>query len=399
MYLVKLLGNLPASLNIVVNAEQLIVVGNTCREQRQYAQALAYYAQAFVLDHNNASAWNNYGNVIREMGYPERAIPFLQQCLAIDPSHSTAKFNLAVAYLLMGDYDKGWQAYESRWQFEHLNGQLPEFKQPRYAGQSLEGKTILVLGEQGLGDTVQFVRYVWALKGRGANVILVVPSQMVSMFRFTNILTNVLAFDDPLPEFDYWTPIMSLPFLFNEKLSRLLSPLQYIEPDKDLSLQWKERFGKKVRLRVGIAWSGRRDTWINQHKSVPFDLICNLIKSNPQYQWINLQVDATFEESQKLQSLGVELYPGAITCMADTAALIDNLDVVIAIDSLIGHLAGAMAKPTWIMLNAYAVDWRWLLNRNDSPWYPSVRLFRQPSYDNWLPVIDRVAKHLDLFKV
>lgn len=384
---------------MAMDIEHLITQGNAYRESNQPQEALRCYSQAFAEDFNNTSAWNNYGNVIREMGYPERAVPFLQQCLAIDPNHRTAQFNLSVAYLLMGDYERGWPAYESRWRFEHLDGTLPQFKQPRWTGQDLTNKRIMVIGEQGLGDTVQFARYVSALKGQGAHVILSVPAQMTQLFGPGHTIDHTVAFGEPLPEFDYWAPMMSLPGVLQERLPNILAPLHYISSDSTRSAAWREKFGRKLRLRVGIAWSGRRDTWINRHKSVPFEHVESLIARNPQYQWVNLQIDATDDESKRLSALGVDLFPGAISSMSDTAALIDQMDVVIGVDSLISHLAGAMARPAWIMLNQYAVDWRWLLNRNDSPWYPTARLFRQPTMGDWSTVMDRLHQHLELFKI
>jgi ADP-heptose:LPS heptosyltransferase len=150
---------------------------------------------------------------------------------------------------------------------------------------------------------------------------------------------------------------------------------------------------------VGVSWSGRKDTWIHQHKSVPFGQIVNLIQACPEYQWVNLQIDCDAEESQILQELGVGTYPGTITCMADSAALIMCMDVVISVDTAVSHLAAALGKSTWVMLNQYGQDWRWLLNRADSPWYPTVKLFRQPTMGNWGPVITQITRHLDLFKI
>ena len=150
-----------------MSVEHLIEQGNQRRAENQPAQALACYAQAFVTDFNSAAAWNNYGNVIREMGYPDRAIPFLEQAVRIDPDHATARFNLAVALLLAGDYEQGWRAYESRWNFEHLAGTLPAYRQPRWQGEDLQGRTILIIGEQGLGDCIQFVRYMEPLQALG----------------------------------------------------------------------------------------------------------------------------------------------------------------------------------------------------------------------------------------
>ena len=381
-----------------MDTEHLIAQGNTHREQHQPDLALACYAQAFVQDPEHTGAFNNYGNVMREMGFPDRAQPFLEHAIRLDPASETARFNLAVCYLLQGDYARGWPAYEDRWNYQHLKGTLPNFTQPRWTGQELANKTVLVIGEQGLGDTIQFVRFCTDLVRKGAQVVLVVDPGLVSLFGSSPGM-QVLAFDQELPGFDYWIPIMSLPEQLGITLSTLDSPLNYLAISPAALTPWQQRLGPRRRLRVGVSWSGRKDTWIHQHKSVPFAQIVNMIQACPEHQWVNLQIDCNEEESQILQELGVATYPGTISCMADSAALIMCMDVVISVDTAVSHLAAALGKSTWIMLNQYGQDWRWLLNRSDSPWYPSAKLFRQPSMGNWGPVITQITRHLELFKI
>lgn len=382
-----------------MDTELLIAHGNTHRAQRRPDLAIANYAQALIQDPESVSAFNNYGNVLREMGFPDRAQPFLEHAIRLNPVHETARFNLAVCFLLMGNYKRGWPAYEDRWEFEHLKGSLPNFTQPRWKGEDVTGKTILVLGEQGLGDTLQFVRFCNNLCDSGAKkVILAVAPTLVSLLTGNNQI-EVVPSTSTLPEFDCWTPIMSIPGFLEITLDNLNSPLSYIVPNHAIVAQWNKRLGFKKKLRVGFSWSGRRDTWINEHKAVPFKYIADMIKRNPNYEWINLQVDANDEESAQLVELGCATYPGTIAEMADSAGLYACLDVVVSVDTAVSHLAAAMGKPTWIMLNHYGTDWRWLLKRNDSPWYPTVRLFRQPALDDWSSVIKQIERHLDLFKI
>ena len=381
-----------------MDTEHLIAQGNTHREQHQPDLALACYAQAFVQDPEHTGAFNNYGNVMREMGFPDRAQPFLEHAVRLDPTSETARFNLAVCYLLQGNYQQGWPAYEDRWNYQHLKGTLPNFPQPKWTGQELADKTVLVIGEQGLGDTIQFVRFCTALVHKGAQVVLVVDPGLVSLFGQSPGM-QVLAFNQELPGFDYWIPIMSLPGQLGTTLTTLDRSLNYLTINSAALTPWQQRLGPRRRLRVGVSWSGRKDTWIHQHKSVPFGQIVNMIRACPEYQWVNLQIDCNDEESQILQELGVGTYPGTITCMADSAALMMCLDVVISVDTAVSHLAAALGKSTWIMLNQYGQDWRWLLNRADSPWYPSVKLFRQPTMGNWGPVITQITRQLNLFKI
>lgn len=381
-----------------MDTEQLIAHGNTAREQHDPEQALAYYAQALTQDRRHAGAFNNYGNVLRETGDPAGAVPFLQRAIQLEPGNITAQFNLAVAWLLQGNYAQGWPQYESRWQYEHLAGTLPDFAQPRWTGQEVSGRTVLVIGEQGHGDNLQFIRFVGDLVSRGAKVVLVVDASLKPLLQGAAI-PDVRIFGEALPEFDFWVPIMSIPGVIGSTLQNLAPVHYYLTADAAQVAQWQQRLGPKRRLRVGFCWSGRRDTWINGHKAVPFAVMLELIQRNPTYEWINLQVDCTTEEEAALATAGVVTYPGTVQNFADTAALIMHMDVVLAVDTAVAHLAGALGRPVWVMLNQYGLDWRWLLDRDDSPWYATARLFRQPVQDDWTTVTDRIHKYLSWYKI
>ena len=360
------------------------------------------YAQAFIQDPNLGAAYNNYGNVVREAGFPERAIGFLKQALEIDPKDSVANFNLAVAYLLAGDLKNGWAQYETRWSFEHLDGMLPQFPQPRWEGQDLNGKTLLITSEQGHGDNIQFVRFVEQLGAKGAKVIVITDLGLSPLFR--NSLPaphQVCDLTTPIPtDFDYWTPVMSIPRLLGiDDYSKLPQKLQYLTATNASVATWHKRLGLKKKLRVGFAWTGRPDTWINQHKAIQFEKMLALIKRNPEYEWLNLQVGCSFEQEVALKEAGVSAWPGSIQNFDDTAGLIMLCDVVISVDTSVGHLAGALGRPWWLPLNQFGQDWRYLLVREDSPWYPSCRIFRQPSLGDWDTPLERIHSMLKLFKV
>jgi len=380
-----------------MNVEELIEAGNQARSDNKPLEALALYSQAFTLDPDNFSAWNNYGNVLRECARPDRAIPFLETALKIIPGQPTAEFNLAVSYLLMGDYTRGWPQYESRWNFEHLDGTLPNFKQPRWTGQDIKNKTVLVLGEQGHGDTIQFSRFINNLNDLGARVKLQANENVAPLFVGPGV--DVFTFTQDPGDFDYWVPIMSIPGALKITLDTLSKDLQYLGATTAKIKEWQERLGLKNKLRIGFAWSGRRDSWINRHKAMPFVEMLTLIKSCPDYEWYNLQLDCTPEEEEILATAGVKLFPGSIGNFSDTAGLVHHLDVVISVDTAIAHLSASLGRPTWIMLNAYALDWRWLLNRDDSPWYPSARLFRQPVMGDWKSVTKKIQQYLSWYKV
>ena len=382
-----------------MDTDFLIAQGNQHRSDRQYQEALKCYALAFVQDPESAAAWNNYGNVTRELGHPKRAIPFLQHSIELDPSNITAQFNLAVCYLLSGDYARGWPQYESRWNYEHLAGTEPQFSQPRWRGESLQGKTILVVGEQGHGDNIQFVRFLWNLHVMGAKIKLQVTDGLIPLLGRSSIIDLIGRYSDDMGEFDYWVPIMSIPGVLGITLDTLAKPVSYLNADSTLMQQWQQALGPKTRLRIGLCWSGRRDSWLNQHKAMPFEDVVRMIETNPQYEWINLQCDASPEEEAKLLELGVKTFPGHIQSFAETAALIMHMDVVVSVDTAVAHLAGALGRPLWLMLNKYSTDWRWLLDRDSSPWYSSARLFRQDDYGVWDNAVSKVTQFLSWFKV
>jgi Glycosyltransferase family 9 (heptosyltransferase)/Tetratricopeptide repeat len=384
------------------NTEQLIAQGNTYREQHLPEQALQQYATAMAADRGSSSAFNNYGNVLREIGDPAGAVPFLQRAIQLDPANVTHQFNLSVAYLLSGDYVRGWPAYEARHNFEHLKGTIPNYAWPVWNGEDLNGKTIFVRGEQGHGDIIQFVRFVQNLKNIGATVTVQVTNSLIPLIQSSEVGRNVrvIGYTEPPGDvFDYWVPIMSLPGKLNVRVDNLPTVIQYLTPDPALVADWRRNLGIKNKLRVGFAWSGRRDSWINQHKAMPFATILELIRSHVDYDWYNLQTDCTAEEEKELVSAGVHCFPGGVATFADTAALVANLDVVVSVDTATAHLAAALGKPTWVMLNNYAPCWRWLLNRDDTPWYATARLFRQPKMGDWNAVVEKIRLHLKLFKI
>jgi hypothetical protein len=382
-----------------MNSSELIEQGNQLRADRQPMAALKCYAQAFVDDPDSASAFNNYGNVLREIGQPQRAIPFLQHALVLQPDSATAQFNLAVSYLIQGDYVRGWPAYECRWNYEHLAGTQPQYAQPRWAGQDLRDRAILVIGEQGHGDNIQFMRFLFNLHAAGARVLFQVTDGLIPMLSGSNVVHWVGRYSDTPPEFDYWIPIMSLPGVLGITTENLPKVVSYLNAHQDLFQQWQQRLGPKKRMRVGFCWSGRKDNWLNTHKGMPFDQMMALVQNNPTYEWVNLQVDASPEEDAVLAALGVTRYPGTIGSFADTAALIAHMDVVLSVDTSIAHLSAALGRPTWLMLNWFAPCWRWMLNRDSSPWYSSMRIFRQPTQDDWPSVTKKIEQYLSWFKV
>jgi hypothetical protein len=383
-----------------MNINQLLEQGNQHRTDHQPELALKCYAAILGEDFNHGAAFNNYGNVLREMGYPARAIPFLHAACDIDPSNVTATFNLAVAHLLKGDYELGWAFYESRWRYEHMAGVKPKLPKPEWTGQDLKDKTILVVGEQGLGDQIQFLRFTANLQSADAKIKLVLSPGVKALFpEPAGNIIGIYESGEDLGDYDYWIPMMSIPRVIGLKLETIAHQLQYVAATPAKAQEWADRLGPKKRMRIGVCWSGRKDSWIHNHKAMPVEKMAELIRRNPEHQWINLNVDSTEEESQIIIDAGGECYPGTIQDFADTAGLMHHLDLVISVDTANAHLAGAMGRPVWIPLNAYGNCWRWLLKREDSPWYPSARLFRQPKMGDWDSVVNKLHKFLGFFKI
>lgn len=330
----------------------------------QLQEALWCYAQAFVLYPNLGLAYCNYGNILREMGYPKRAYKFLEMAIELEPDERIPPFNLALAHLAAGDLENGWELFEARWRFKHHEHLLLQHDKPQWEGESLKGKTLIVHCEEGDGDNIQFIRFIKPLEELGGNVIVQTEPQLKTLF--TASLSNVvLDTTESVPEHDYWTHILSLPRLLNVTYDNLPSIGKYLSPSRQP--KWKKLLGEGTKKRIGFCWKGRT-------KHIPFEVIREFIRLHPMYEWICLQSTATQEE---INELGVKNYFDNITDWNDTAGLIKHLDCVVSIDTGLAHLAGSMNIPTYLLLDKYKTCWRWLYNRNDSPWYPSMTLVRQ----------------------
>ena len=269
-----------------MNINQILDQGNQHRADHQPELALKCYAAVLGEDFNHGAAFNNYGNVLREMGYPARAIPFLHAAQDIDPSNVTAEFNLAVAYLLKGDYERGWAYYESRWRYEHMAGVKPQLPKPEWSGEDLKDKVILLVGEQGLGDQIQFLRFSANLQSVGAKIKLVVSPGVKTLFPTpTGGIIGIYEPGEDLGEYDYWISMMSIPRVIGLKLENIAHQLQYVAATPAKAQEWADRLGPKKRMRIGVCWSGRKDSWIHNHKAMPVEKMADLIRRNPQHQW------------------------------------------------------------------------------------------------------------------
>jgi tetratricopeptide (TPR) repeat protein len=401
-------------------------LGNALRNAGRGEEALASYARALALKPEYVEAWNNRANVLRELNRPEEALPDYERALALkpdyvdavlnrgivlnalnrheealacfarvlalQPDHAEAHYCVSLHRLLAGDFERGWQEYEWRWRV-HDAGTLARHAQPLWLGrEDLSGKTILLPAEQGYGDTLQFCRYAALVAGRGARVILEVQPPLKSLLARLAGPAQVLAQGDTLPPFDFHCPLMSLPLAFHTTLETIPAAAPYLTADPVRADAWRARLGSAPALRVGLAWSGRPTHRNDTNRSIPLVELAPLLESGASF--VSLQKELRACDQETLAAFpALRHYGDLLQDYADTAALIDCLDLVITVDTSVAHLAGALGKPVWILL-PFDPDWRWLLGREDSPWYPTARLFRQARLRDWGSVILRVRDAL-----
>jgi len=364
-------------------------LGNLFKEIGRLDDAVAVYAEAIRLQPDFGVAYCNRGNVQKEKHQFQLAIDCYGQATKLNPDFAEAHWNRSLVHLLIGDFEAAWPLFEWRWKAKKNNISLPDFKRPLWLGeQALTGKTILICWEQGFGDTIQFCRYVPLVQALGAKVLLVVPPSLVPLLKTLHGVDQVLGPDEPVSDFDYFCPLMSLPLAFHTTLSTIPDPSAYLHTDEERMQFWAAKFPQVDKKRVGIVWRGRGT---NKRASLP---LTELIEYLPKHlDYVCMQKDVTDTERDILAEQNMYCFDQEIVDFSDTAALCGLMDVVISIDTSAAHLAGAMGKPTWVLL-PHLPDWRWLLDRSDSPWYPSMLLYRQEQIGVWDPVLQRVAQDL-----
>lgn len=351
--------------------------------------SIAQFRQAASLRPDFASAWSNLANVLRDVGQVDEAVEAYRRAIAIQPDHADAHKNRAILSLLLGDYANGFLEYEWRWKCD--NAQLRRFDRPRWTGEDPAGKTIFVHEEQGYGDIIQFSRYARVLAERGAKVSFGCRPELVRLMSCCRGVQQVVAAGQTLPRFDLHCPLLSLPlFCGTRTLSDVPSQVPYFELTDGIAKPWKERFASSRRLRVGLCWAGNAQNRNDRYRSIPLEKFLPLTSAS-QVEFHSLQVGPASGAQQQVTGLTLVSHEPALKDFADTAALIAQLDLVISVDTAVAHLAGAMGKPLWVLLPA-APDWRWLLERSDSPWYPTARLFR--CRRDWDEVMGDVASEL-----
>ncbi|GAB3473005.1 hypothetical protein GCM10011496_19070 [Polaromonas eurypsychrophila] len=367
--------------------------GNALSDLRQFRAALESYNQAIALKADHAEAYNNRGSAFRDLQQPQAAIDSYDQAITLQPDYAKAHLNRSLCLLQMGDFEHGWEEYEWRWEDEALQKSVRQFTQPLWLGaEPLHGKTILLHAEQGFGDTLQFCRYARLVSDLGARVLLEVQAPLAGLLAELDGVAQVLKCGEPLPAFDCHCPLLSLPFAFKIRLDKLPAGASYLAPLPDKVAQWAARLGEKSTPRVGLVWSGSATHKNDRNRSVRLSEWLRFLPEGLQYVSLQKETRAEDKETLALNPHIVRL-DEEITDFSDTAALCEMMDVVVSVDTSVAHLACAMGKSTWIALPLNP-DWRWLLERSDSHWYPCAKLYRQEAAGDWDGVFRRIGTDL-----
>lgn len=380
------------------DADGLNNLGNALHALGRYEEALERYDDALRVTPGSVEALNNRGNVLQALRRPDEALASYARALALAPDDAEAHWNEALARLSAGDFARGWEKYEWRWRNPALDIPARDARRPPWLGtEDVSGKTVLLHAEQGYGDAIQFVRYAPLVAARGARVVLACVEPLRALFETVQGVESVYVPEHSVPAFDFHTPLMSLPLAFRTTLDNLPSRVPYLRAPEKKTAVWQRRLMQQGRaLKVGLAWSGNPRFGAARIKACPVERLDPLL-SVPGCVFVSLQTGDAAAEAVGLarkDSPVIEAGP-ELAGFDDTAALVAALDLVISIDTAVAHLAGALGKSVWIML-PYAADWRWLIDREDSPWYPTARLYRQPHPGDWGSVVGRLAADLAL---
>jgi tetratricopeptide (TPR) repeat protein len=370
----------------------LVNRGNALLRLDRPAEALANYDKALAAVSGHPQILTNRGHALRRLDRPLEALADFEAALVAGPEFAEAHFEAAMTRLTLGDFEAGWKGYEWRWKTGAFAGQRRQLQVPLWLGdRPVTGKTILLHAEQGFGDTIQFIRYAPSLASRGAKVVCEVQPELRPLLsRFEDI--EVIAEGEPLPPFDLHCPLLSLPLAFGTKVETIPASAPYLVASEERLAYWRDRLPTRL-PRAGFVWSGSPSHKNDSNRSIPLARLAALFE-NPPVHCFSLQGELRDADCEAMHGLPNLVHLGdEFRDFADTAAVISLLDVVISVDTAVAHLAGALGKPVVILL-PFAADFRWLRHRDDTPWYPTARLLRQPAFGDWDSVITRLRDEL-----
>jgi tetratricopeptide (TPR) repeat protein len=368
-------------------------LGAVLSDKDEVDEAAAAFHQAIALRPGYPEAFGNLGIVLSSKGQLDDAIAALRQAIDVKPDYADAHTGLAMILLRQGDFAQGWAEYEWRWKCKDFTSPARNFNQPQWSGEELNGRTILLYAEQGFGDTIQFIRYIPLVAGRGGRVVVEIPRELIRVVRQLPQVAQWVPRGEPLPAFDVHFPLLSLPLAFGTTLTTI-PPQVPLRPEPELAQKWRHRL-QRPPLKVALTWAGNPGFKGDRTRSMSLDRLAPLFEVRGAA-FYSVQTGAAAEQARHPPA-GVELVDLSpqLHDFADTAAVMSLMDLVITTDTGAAHLAGAMGVPVWLMLR-FIPDWRWFMHRLDSPWYPAMRLFRQPARGDWGSVVAQAAAALSL---
>jgi Tfp pilus assembly protein PilF len=366
-------------------------LGNALHEDGQYENAVACYRHALQFDPRHFDAHNNLGNTLRALGTLTESIKSYERALALRPDDAQVHLSRSLCWLQMGDFERGWAEYE--WRLKCKDYAIPSFRQPVWDGSALDGHTILLYADHGMGDSIQFVRYAPRVKERGGRVIVACQQPLARLMPTCPGVDQVVVQGSAMPDFDVYAPLMSLPRVFGTRLSTIPAEVPYLIPDAGLVERWRGLTEQVDGFKVGIAWQGNpqfRGDRLRSFRLAQFEPLAHIAG----VRLVSIQKGAGSEQIAELGGRFPATDLGSqFADFMDTAAVMLNLDLVITSDSSRTHLAGALGIPTWVAIPV-ATDWRWMTEGETNPWYPTMRLFRQTRTGDWDDVFERIAGEL-----
>jgi tetratricopeptide (TPR) repeat protein len=368
-------------------------LGNALRDLNRPEDALSSYDKAIALKPDYALAYVNRGLALKDLKRHEDALTSYDRAIALKRDFAEAYLNQGICLLLMGRFEQGFRQYEWRKKRRDEPVAVRSYPQPVWLGEeNIIGKTLFIYWEQGLGDTIQFCRYAKLLESHRAKVIMSVQQPLYGLLKQITPTIQVIGPNEAPTDFDYHCPLPSLPLAMETALETIPAEHHYIKANEEQRVAWSGRLPPRTKPRIGVVWSGGTSYKGDHNRSIELETILPILSTDAD--WICLQKDVRKKDLTVLRQVDRIAYFGDdLGDFSNTAALLDLMDLVIAVDTNIAHLAGAMGKPVWILLS-YSHHWVWLLDRADSPWYPSARLFRQQQIGNWAGVIDQVKSEL-----
>ena len=364
-----------------------------CQEYK-CKEALALFEQLHKMSPSNTAIRYNIAYTLKAMGRVKEAIPLYQKVIAEKPDHEYAHYGLSQAYLATGDYKNGWPEFE--WRLVHQSSRVKKSIDPS----RFRGKKIVLGAEFGLGDTMQFIRYVKLLKKHGATVIVQTHKPLVPLFSLCDYIDQVIPDGNPLPRADIYMPLLSLPFVFKTTVETVPVDIPYLYADEKLQKVWQKKISDDKNFKIGICWQGKHLDFLDNNplctRAVPLSFF-SALNTIPGVSLYSLQKTCGMEQLKKLpKNMTIKTFDNFDATNGrymDTAALMTQLDLIISVDTSVVHLAGALGKPVWILI-PYNAAWHWMQKRTDSPWYPTVRLFRQPKPHDWDSVMVTIVQEL-----